>query len=193
MASPLLGISNENPAYVKMALSFGIVGKTGMDLNLQGSKPLLLLLPSDNTRKVLKKFKRRTLYANTLNDGIVPLRTSALVFLDWKGLGKVYEALKAQNSLNPDALPITAPSGLAGNSVVAEIPSNMENRDRGSQEHDRQQAIKASQSSEDDSIGLDDISNAIKNKLFYPVQNVLGYYVPLLQPTPVKKSKKYVS
>ncbi|GME74031.1 unnamed protein product [Ambrosiozyma monospora] len=189
LASPLLGISNENPAYVKMALSFGIVGKTGMDLNLQGSKPLLLLLPSDNTRKVLKKFKRRTLYANTLNDGIVPLRTSALVFLDWKGLGKVYEALKAQNSLNPDALPITAPSS---NNGVAEIPSNMENRDRGSQEHDRQQANNHTQSSEDDNFGLDDISNTIKNKLLYPVQNVLGYYVPLLQPTPVKKSKKYV-
>lgn len=93
MASPMLGISNENPAYVKMFLTFGIVGKTGQDLNLDGNQPLLLLLPSNPTRKILKRFKRRTVYANVLNDGIVPLRTSALLYLDWKGLSKVYETI----------------------------------------------------------------------------------------------------
>jgi hypothetical protein len=100
LASPLLGISNENPAYVKVFLKFGIVGKTGQDLNLEGNQPLLLLLPSENTRKILKLFKRRTVYANVLNDGIVPLRTSALLYLDWKGLTKVYEALHS----NPNNL-----------------------------------------------------------------------------------------
>lgn len=97
LASPLLGISNENPAYVKVFLKFGIVGKTGQDLNLDGSQPLLLLLPSEITRKILKRFNRRTVYANVLNDGIVPLRTSALLYLDWKGLTKVYDTLKHGN------------------------------------------------------------------------------------------------
>lgn len=100
LASPLLGISNENPAYVKVFLKFGIVGKTGQDLNLDGAEPLLLLLPSEPTRKILKRFKRRTVYANVLNDGIVPLRTSALLYLDWKALTKIYETLHNGDSSN---------------------------------------------------------------------------------------------
>lgn len=94
MASPLLGLSNENPAYVKISLKFGIVGKSGQDMSLFGDKPLLLMLPGESTRAILRKFKRRTVYANVLNDGIVPLRTSALLYLDWKGLSKVYETIK---------------------------------------------------------------------------------------------------
>ena len=102
LASPLLGISNENPAYVKAFLKFGIVGKTGQDLNLDGNQPLLLLLPSEPTRKILKKFKRRTVYANVLNDGIVPLRTSALLYLDWKALTKIYETLDIHGDNPPE-------------------------------------------------------------------------------------------
>lgn len=93
LASPMLGVVHENPAYVKIALSAGIAGKTGQDLGLQyveaDGKPLLLLLPSGPTHKVLKLFIRRTAYANAFNDGIVPLRTSALLYLDYEGLASV--------------------------------------------------------------------------------------------------------
>ncbi|KAI5815628.1 putative serine esterase-domain-containing protein [Pyronema omphalodes] len=112
-ATPFLGLSNENPLYVRFALDFGLVGRTGQDLGLtwkapgpfsgwgnknsvktetSSSKPLLRILPSGPAHEVLKKFRRRTVYANVVNDGIVPLRTSCLLFLDWKGLGKVEKA-----------------------------------------------------------------------------------------------------
>lgn len=93
IASPMIGVAHENPAYIKLALMAGAVGKTGQDLGLQFSEkddqPLLLLLPTGPTHRILKRFKRRTLYANAVNDGIVPLRTSALLYLDYQGLCKV--------------------------------------------------------------------------------------------------------
>lgn len=96
LASPLLGVVHENPLYVKLALLAGIVGQTGRDLGLkyieQDDKPLLLLLPSGPTHHVLRKFHRRTVYANSINDGVVPLRTSALLYLDYKGLSLVMSA-----------------------------------------------------------------------------------------------------
>lgn len=132
MAAPLLGLSNENPLYVRFALDFGLVGRTGQDLGLtwrapaiarsgwsamisglggssqdkqQGpqhedprSKPLLRILPSGPAHQVLKKFKNRTVYANVVNDGIVPLRTSCLLFLDWRGLDRVENA-RRENGL----------------------------------------------------------------------------------------------
>lgn len=127
MASPLLGLSNENPMYVKFALDFGLVGRTGQDLGLTwrpptiarsgwdamlgfggvnkepkqedpGAKPLLRILPTGPAHTVLHMFRNRTLYSNVVNDGIVPLRTSCLLFLDWKGLGKVDKA-RRENGL----------------------------------------------------------------------------------------------
>ncbi|SGZ52417.1 CIC11C00000000278 [Sungouiella intermedia] len=96
LASPMLGIIHENPGYVKLALLAGIVGKTGQDLGLKftekDQKPLLLLLPSGPTHRILRRFIRRTVYANVYNDGIVPLRTSALLYLDYKALSKVFDA-----------------------------------------------------------------------------------------------------
>lgn len=123
MASPFLGLSNENPLYVKFALDFGLVGRTGQDLGLTwrgstmvrsgwgamiggigseaqrahrqpdpGAKPLLRILPTGPAHQVLKMFRNRTLYSNVVNDGIVPLRTSCLLFLDWGGLGRVEKA-----------------------------------------------------------------------------------------------------
>lgn len=123
MASPFLGLSNENPLYVKFALDFGLVGRTGQDLGLvwrppamvrsgwsaiiggigsEGqralrqadprSKPLLRILPTGPAHDVLKLFRNRTVYSNVVNDGIVPLRTSCLLFLDWSGLGRVEKA-----------------------------------------------------------------------------------------------------
>lgn len=130
MASPFLGLSNENPLYVKFALDFGLVGRTGQDLGLTWrpptiarsgwgaivsgisetahkkidgeippeSKPLLRILPTGPAHVVLKKFRNRTVYSNVVNDGIVPLRTSCLLFLDWQGLGRVEKA-RRENGL----------------------------------------------------------------------------------------------
>lgn len=131
MASPMLGLSNENPLYVKFALDFGLVGRTGQDLGLTWraptlartgwsavisglgvggnkeehekqpdprSKPLLRILPTGPAHEVLKMFRNRTLYSNVVNDGIVPLRTSCLLFLDWRGLEKV-EGARRENGL----------------------------------------------------------------------------------------------
>lgn len=125
LASPFLGLSNENPLYVKFALDFGLVGRTGQDLGLTwsapskvrsgweamigglgtdaqktqrqrqpdpGAKPLLRILPNGPAHQVLKRFRNRTLYSNVVNDGIVPLRTSCLLFLDWRGLERVDKA-----------------------------------------------------------------------------------------------------
>nr|POF13177.1 putative lipase [Quercus suber] len=130
MASPMLGLSNENPMYVKFALDFGLVGRTGQDLGLTwtpptmaksgwnavmsgfgsggqknqdkvedpSAKPLLRILPTGPAHQVLRMFRNRTLYSNVVNDGIVPLRTSCLLFLDWRGLGKVDKA-RRENGL----------------------------------------------------------------------------------------------
>ena len=123
LATPFLGLSNENPLYVKFALDFGLVGRTGQDLGLtwraptmvrsgwgamiagigsegqrkkggmeSRSKPLLRILPSGPAHQVLRMFRNRTVYSNVVNDGIVPLRTSCLLFLDWRGLGRVENA-----------------------------------------------------------------------------------------------------
>lgn len=121
LASPFLGLSNENPLYVRFALDLGLVGRTGQDLGLSwtppkvrtgwgaivggrgdsgkdqsnadpGSKPLLRILPCGPAHEVLKKFHHRTVYSNVVNDGIVPLRTSCLLFLDWRGLDRVEKA-----------------------------------------------------------------------------------------------------
>ena len=129
LASPFLGLSNENPIYVKFALDFGLVGRTGQDLGLTwraptmvrsgwgamiggigsegqraqrqqdpGSKPLLRVLPTGPAHQVLKMFRNRTMYSNVVNDGIVPLRTSCLLFLDWRGLDRVEKA-RRENGL----------------------------------------------------------------------------------------------
>ncbi|KZF21171.1 DUF676-domain-containing protein [Xylona heveae TC161] len=123
LAAPFLGLSNENPLYVKFALDFGLVGRTGQDLGLTwrapnlarsgwdalvgglgganqkrheqqdpGAKPLLRILPTGPAHQALKLFRNRTVYSNVVNDGIVPLRTSCLLFLDWRGLGRVEKA-----------------------------------------------------------------------------------------------------
>ncbi|KAK3306968.1 putative serine esterase-domain-containing protein [Chaetomium strumarium] len=124
LASPFLGLNHENPLYVKFALDFGLVGRTGQDLGLTWraptiarngwgalvsnlgeqaqkrvygetqpeSKPLLRILPTGPAHKALKRFRNRTVYSNVVNDGIVPLRTSCLLFLDWQGLGRVEKA-----------------------------------------------------------------------------------------------------
>lgn len=122
VASPLMGIGAESAPYVRLALESGLVGITGRDLGLswgvntvvrnrwgaflagrgqsrkapgdgqRATEPLLRILPSGLAHNVLKRFERRTAYANTVNDGIVPLRTSCLLFLDWQSIDKVERA-----------------------------------------------------------------------------------------------------
>ena len=41
MAAPLLGLSNENPLYIRFALDFGLVGRTGQDLGLTWRAPTI--------------------------------------------------------------------------------------------------------------------------------------------------------
>lgn len=128
LATPFLGLSNENPVYVRFALDLGLVGKTGQDLGLSwmsprvrsrwdaiiskfagnsgpsqqeqvpASKPLLRILPAGPAHQVLQRFRNRTVYSNVVNDGIVPLRTSCLLFLDWRGLDRVQKA-RRENGL----------------------------------------------------------------------------------------------
>ena len=121
LATPFLGPSNENPFYVKFALDFGLVGKTGQDLGLTwkapsafsalagnfdkqkssdaASKPLLRILPTGPAHEVLKMLRNRTVYSNVVNDGIVPLRTSCLLFFDRKGAGRVEKARRENGNI----------------------------------------------------------------------------------------------
>ena len=89
LASPLLGLAAHNPKYVKYSLSHGVMGQTGKDLGLHRSKtndniPLLYLLSGQPFQTIIKRFKRKTIYANCENDGIVPLYTSSLLYLEYK-------------------------------------------------------------------------------------------------------------
>lgn len=106
MASPMLGTAVEMPSYANFALSMGGLGKTGRDLSLKHkdftdfsinkkeNKPVLELIAQS---KIFNDFEHRTTYANTLHDGIVPLRTSALLYLDWKALDELYQLFKSNN------------------------------------------------------------------------------------------------
>ncbi|KAK6201147.1 putative serine esterase-domain-containing protein [Scheffersomyces amazonensis] len=110
LASPLLGILNEISFFLSWFLDLGTLGKTGRDLTLSkrflslkskretsddmSLKPILEILPDSPLQEFLGKFKKLTIYANAVNDGIVPLRTAALLYLDYEALGDVNEIKK---------------------------------------------------------------------------------------------------
>lgn len=114
-ASPFLGVVGDFPRYVSLALDVGALGITGRDLTLRhtpiisrnglgGSrgpsrlhKLILEALPQKPALEVLERLVHRTLYANVLHDGIVPLRTAALLYLDWNSLAKVHEIRKKKS------------------------------------------------------------------------------------------------
>lgn len=88
LASPLIGIASSNPGYVKYSLTSGLVGRTGQDLTFtkdikNDTEPLLYLLSGEPLHSTLRMFRKRTVYANAMNDGIVQLHTSSLLYLDF--------------------------------------------------------------------------------------------------------------
>lgn len=102
MASPMLGILSEMSLWISWFLDLGTLGKTGRDLTLlkklpphdghwrwRPVRPILETLPDEPVKTLLKHFHLRVIYANAINDGIVPLRTSAMLYLDWEALGNV--------------------------------------------------------------------------------------------------------
>lgn len=115
LASPFLGVVGDFPRYVSLALDVGALGVTGRDLTLRhtpvfsrdglgGSrgpkrlhKLILEALPQPPALAIFERLVHRTLYANVLHDGIVPLRTAALLYLDWKSLAKVHEIRKRKS------------------------------------------------------------------------------------------------
>ncbi|QLL30441.1 hypothetical protein HG536_0A02580 [Torulaspora globosa] len=100
MASPFLGIVTDNPAYINLLLSFGVIGKAGQDLSLEKEpetdSPLLALLPGEPVKNIMARFKRRTLYMNAVNDGIVPLYTASMLFLDYEEVLKELKKLEGK-------------------------------------------------------------------------------------------------
>src|SRR5271154_6131122 len=62
---------------------------------IRDSRPILrlLALPNSPAHRVVKRFCTRTIYANVVNDGIVPLRTSAMFFLDWSSFDTVQKSV----------------------------------------------------------------------------------------------------
>lgn len=118
LASPFLGILNELNLVLSWILDLGTLGKTGRDLTLlkrlpgwkdveigdhrtkDRFKPVLETLPDDPLQTFLGKFERLTVYANAINDGIVPLRTAAILYLDYEALGDVNELKRTNNVID---------------------------------------------------------------------------------------------
>lgn len=117
LASPFLGVANDMPLFVSLGLTIGTFGLTGRDLTLKHTpltstkglaatnsdgekrslrRPIMEILPFSPAQEVLKNFQYRTLYASVLHDGIVPLRTAALLYLDWRSLAKVGQLRRQQ-------------------------------------------------------------------------------------------------
>ena len=124
LAGPFLGILSDFPVAVSWALDVGALGRTGRDLTLSHrfpsfvkkfkrdadpdepdtntkitAKPILEVIPLGPAHYVFESFQNRTVYANAINDGIVPLRTAALLYLDWRGLGDLQKLKKKYEEL----------------------------------------------------------------------------------------------
>ena len=103
------------------------------------AKPLLRILPTGPAHIVLRKFRNRTVYSNVVNDGIVPLRTSCLLFLDWRGLGKVEKARRENGLIGTVAEWGWAElTGANQSSMASKILSGNSSDDSDDNEHVRQ-------------------------------------------------------
>ena len=134
LASPYIGVTVDFPKYVTFALDMGALGVTGRDLTLKHTpltskeglalnehttssknksrrKMILEVIPQEPAKQIFQRFVHRTLYANVVHDGIVPLRTAALLYLDWSGLDKVRRLKKRlAKASNPNINPSSHPS-----------------------------------------------------------------------------------
>ncbi|EMG46178.1 Lipase, putative [Candida maltosa Xu316] len=148
MASPFLGILNEMNFLISWVLDIGTLGKTGRDLTLSkrlpawsdigvgdskkrhSFKPILETLPDDPLSEFLSKFDQLVVYANAVNDGIVPLRTSALLYLDYEALGDVSELKKSKHIHEHPELEETGHPIEANRSrdTISEIPEEEDNQ-----------------------------------------------------------------
>lgn len=151
IASPILGILSEISFLVSWFLDLGTLGKTGRDLTLLRKiptihdlkikdeklkrdmlKPILEVIPDEPMQTFMASFTNLTVYANAVNDGIVPLRTSALLYLDWKALGDVNDLKKhkpietTDDDIKPQAS--ARSTGTSGDSV-GEIPDDLDSED----------------------------------------------------------------
>lgn len=125
LASPMLGTQYEFDSWINLGMEVGYLGKTGKDLALRNrffsnplipqgeesdnenngsdrifSKPILEVIPSDlNFHFFMKRFKQRICFANIMNDGIVPLKTSSLLYLDYASL-RIVDQLKSLRKEN---------------------------------------------------------------------------------------------
>lgn len=141
LASPFIGVIGDFPLYISLPLDMGSLGLTGRDMNLrytpltskdglyiddpkykdqENPKLILEILPQPPVRKVFERFVHRTVYANAVHDGIVPLRTAALLYLDWNSISKVEHAQKLARQGNGSTL----------NSPTCEKQSTLSNSSR---------------------------------------------------------------
>lgn len=178
LASPFLGVLNEMSFIISWFLDIGALGKTGRDLTLlkkiptfkdikmnkdekdeqthhhihDSYKPLLEMLPNDPLQGILRTFNHLTLYANAVNDGIVPLRTSSLLYLDWDALGEIggikekerkgednpekslSEGERRPNHISRASSVETVQTTTAGASSIGEVPEDGEPRSEKDQE-----------------------------------------------------------
>lgn len=122
LASPFIGVIGDFPLYVSLPLDAGSLGLTGRDLNLKytpltskdglttdgnaaKTKLILEIIPQPPALAIFERFVHRTLYANVVHDGIVPLRTAALLYLDWNSLAKAKRIQDRSSSTQEAATP----------------------------------------------------------------------------------------
>lgn len=133
MASPMLGVLSEMSLFISWFLDLGTLGKTGRDLTLLKKlphytrkadamtramfAPILETLPDEPVHTLLKQFELRTVYANAINDGIVPLRTSALLYLDWEAMGDVTAIKNEKKVIAPHSSGILTRTNASGHEV----------------------------------------------------------------------------
>ncbi len=89
-------------------MHIGIIGKSGQDLGLipmieYNDEPFLSVLLCAHTRNVLRRFAKRTVYANSVNDGVVPLYTSSLLFIEFDD---IRQKMKQKQNSSTDNLEV---------------------------------------------------------------------------------------
>lgn len=165
MASPILGVLNDMSFLISWFLDFGTLGRTGRDLTLLRKipsisdlkiedekakrdmlKPILETIPDEPLQSFMASFMNLTVYANAVNDGIVPLRTAALLYLDWKALGDVTDLKKHKpiSTTDDDIKPLTS-AETVGTSAgsVGEIPDD---KDESAEDEDTDDTTTATKS-----------------------------------------------